>query len=169
MSVFEKTDQPFQVMGQSFTYRFIPSIHFQSLMSQATEAALSLRLLGEDAFAQGGELGKILDIVRNLLQGKVYEILRDVLQYQNQHRADLPTLQNTTSPLEIAQFINLLLTDEEVHQAIEVILQGVGKLVDKMNHLTLSPTANSTPLPSANSDSNPSTSTESLAASNSEA
>jgi restriction endonuclease len=162
MSAFNTTPKSFSMMGRQFNFEFIPSIHFQTLLTHVLEAMTvsELNLLSDIN-------DSALRAVSKVLKEQIYEIIRDVLRFQNQHSVDVATLQNTSRPLELANFLVLLMEDQEVKDALEVILKGLGKLTERMQ-TTPSATTNSTPSPSANSDSNPPTSSENSPAPSSE-
>ncbi len=147
---FERARKAFRLLGKEFYFQFIPSIHFQDLLRQIIELLL---LVDRDALttnaesdSTGGALQlSVLTQLRTLLEEKAYQILHDVLLYQNDERVDFESLKYRTSPLEIAEFVALLISDDEVLQALEVVTSGLGKLLAKINGVPLSATTNSTP------------------------
>lgn len=148
---FERTRRAFQLFGREYYFEFIPSIHFQDTLRQVLELLAALDFSGLENSAAETETrlplpvtDRVFPPLRRLLEEKTYDILFDVLLYQNNERVELTKLKYQTSPLEIAAFLNLLLTDAETIEAVGVLADGLGKLI---RALTASPwaTANSTP------------------------
>jgi hypothetical protein len=144
-NTFERERQPFKMLGKEYYFEFIPSIHFQEVMRQALEVLVDFDMLGGDvSIKPDADYSKLFSKVRVILEEKIYQILFDVLLYQNDERVEMESLKHKTSPLEIAEFLALVLSDDEIVRAMGVVASGLGKLVEKLTK-TQSLTPNSTP------------------------
>jgi hypothetical protein len=147
MNPFNPPKRLFKMLNKEFEFRFIPSIHFQEILRHVLEVLTIVE--------PGASLGEKpalneawLNTSKRLLEEKVYDILADVLQYQNGEKIALDILKHQTSPLEIASFVQLLLIDEEVVAALGLVADGLGKLTQALlaaPFLAPSPTTSSTP------------------------
>ena len=151
MNPFERPKRLFKMLGKEFELHFIPSIHFQEVLRHVLEVLTVIE--------PGATLGEKMPLneawltaSRRLLEEKVYDILADVLQYQNNERIAIDILKHQTSPLEIASFIQLLLSDDEVVTALGLVADGLGKLTKTLLAAPFlnpnqgpSPTTSSTP------------------------
>jgi hypothetical protein len=162
-SAFERHRRPFKMLGKEFYFQFIPSIHFQEALRQVLEILMTMDFVGNDTVFKNpngtphasttntdaqtipplGEYAPILGKLRTILEEKIYQILFDVLLYQNDERIEMETLKYKTSPLEIAEFLHLILSDDEIIRAVGVITSGLGKLIEKLTQIP-SATPNST-------------------------
>ncbi len=145
VQAFVREPKLFKLLGKEFKFLFIPSIHFQEILKNVVEVLLSLEQAGEEVSVkpdavQNGLIGKL----QYLLEDKIYQILQDVLFHQNDERVDMQALKYKTSPTEIAEFLDMLIGDDEVIRALEVVTGGMGKLLAKINKTPL-PTPNSLP------------------------
>lgn len=149
-NAFGRERQPFYMLGREFYFQFIPSIHFQEIMRHVLEMLLSLNMIettlptmeSENLHPNPADKGvsqymPLLAKMRILLEEKVYQILFDILLYQNNERIELDILKHKTSPMEIAQFLTLLLGDDEIVKALEVVISGLGKIIDTLTHAPL--------------------------------
>jgi hypothetical protein len=141
-SAFERSRRVFRLLEREFYLQFIPSIHFQEALRQVLEMLTTSEFTGESGNPAGN--GHLFRPLRRLLEEKIYEILFDVLLYQNGERVDIDTLKRKTSPLEIAEFLDLILTDAEIIRALEVVAGSLGKLLTALTDVPF-PIANSTP------------------------
>jgi hypothetical protein len=129
---FERTRRLFKMLGKEFHFQFIPSIHFQEILRHVLEllTAVDGTTSAETLLSHPEKAQRLLGPMRRILEEKVYDILFDILLHQNGERIALDVLKHQTSPLEIASFVHLLLTDEEVVRALGVVADGLGKLME---------------------------------------
>jgi hypothetical protein len=162
-NVFQRDKKPFRMMGREFSYEFLPSIHLQEVMVGITNMITSLDFSLEDdtnvtASLKDEELlPRAMEIAKDLLSSRVYQVVSDVLQYQNSEIVSVSALKTGTSPLEIAQFMDLLISDPEVHEAIATLGKSLSGLMMKLTNR--SATEKSTPSSPTTSDSTGSMST----------
>lgn len=149
--VFNRKAQPFHMLGKEFKYEFIPSGHFQGILLDLLAAVLAMDKVVAEALKKlsesedpekGAEEAKkiteegekkfnadVAELARRLLETRLYEILTDVLQYQNDHEFISPeTLMKKTSALEMARFSKLVMQDEEIFEAFQEYVSSLGKL-----------------------------------------
>lgn len=160
-NAFNPDKKTFKVMGQEFEFQFIPSIHFQFVLGLAVKIYMKINVIGGEAIL---ELSKIDDqkekkkaeaslvnemtddfqtVILEALEGRQYEILRDVLKYQNGAELSIETLKYQTRPSEIAKFMMMLVNDQETREAIGEVMNGLGKWME--NPQIPSQMQNSTP------------------------
>ncbi len=117
-NVFQREKQVFQMLGKEFQYEFLPSIHFQEILSGVGQMLTMLSFEEETpTVKEDALLPQALEVARGVLEGRVYQVIADVLQYQNNHKVSVAELKTGTRPLEIAQFLDLLINDPEIHEA----------------------------------------------------
>jgi hypothetical protein len=162
-NVFQREKKPFQMLGREFSYEFLPSIHLQEVMVGITNLITSLDFeLGDDenvtaSLKDDNLLPRAMEIAKDLLSSRVYQVISDVLQHQNSEIVNVSTLKTATSPLEIAKFLDLLISDPEVHEAIATLGKSLSGLMMKLTNR--SATEKSTPSSPTTSDSTGSMST----------
>jgi hypothetical protein len=157
-NVFQREKQPFRMLGQEFQYEFLPSIHFQEILSGVGQMLTMLSFEDETPTLKSDLLlPQAMDVARGVLEGRLYQVIADVLQYQNGHKVSVTDLKTGTRPLEIAQFLELLINDPEIHEAFAALGKSLTGLMTRLTGL--SPTEKSTPSLPTTSDSNESTST----------
>lgn len=144
-SAFERNRREFRLLGREFYFQFIPSIHFQEAFRQVLEvlATMDYTSMNLEESERTSLYERLFRPLRRLLEEQIYEILFDVLVYQNDERIDIDTLKRQTSPLEIAGFLHLILTDAEIIQALEVTVESLGKLLTTLTNAQF-PTMSST-------------------------
>lgn len=139
-NVFTRERKSFRMMGTDYQFEFIPSEHFQSILMDVLNAVLKAYFLLEDGSLEKQNLENLLSdsstlmqYVKDLLINRIYFILLDVLVYQN-NAPDLTItdLRKRTSPLEIATFTELLLTDPEIGEAVLKYVSGLGKFTENL-------------------------------------
>lgn len=141
--IFQRESRPFKLNGTDYVYKFLPAIHFTGVFRQGIEIYLSMQRVGVDTVVT--DIKSISDNIKSLCEDRVYDILRDVLQYQNSTTMAINKLKYETPPLEIIAFLDLVLTDSELVRGMEDLVKTVGKLTEGMNGAALLQTPNSTP------------------------
>jgi hypothetical protein len=133
----------FKMLGKEFVFEFIPGVHFTWVMSIALQLSIGIFRVGTEVQVKPEATGDVASLIREALESRQYEILQDVLKWQNNHIESMEALKYKTRPTEIAAFLVLLLDDKEVKDAVEVLMQGMGESVT--NILTPLVMPNSTP------------------------
>ncbi len=133
---FSRTPVPFQMMGETFEYKFLPNIHLNSTLSDVLELFINLVQLNVDQKSIDPREGvlpeQIMDKITQIMTSRVYAVIKDVLKYQNDRTVTIEELFNQTSTLEIAKFVSIIMNDEEIPQAVEALLDGLGKLKERL-------------------------------------
>jgi hypothetical protein len=157
MSVFQRDKIPFQMLGKEFQYEFIPSIHFQEILV-GIGGLLSTFLEAGDALGalDAAIMPRVLEEARGILSNRIYQIIADVLQHQNNHVVSVGDLKLKTRPLEIAGFLDTVIQDPELYEALTTLGKSLAALIGKLNGHSATPS--STPSSPTTSDSSMSTS-----------
>lgn len=132
--VFNRERQPFKIGGKEFYYEFIPSYHFQVVLSEVLAVFCEFDMVGTEIVPKKNiNMPKLLEQVGGLLRHKVYEILFDVLMYQNDcTEYSIDRLKKQTRPMEIADFLAIVVADDEILRAMTKVANGLGKLITGM-------------------------------------
>lgn len=118
--VHNRKAKAFRAMGKEFKYEFIPSAHFQEILHALLTASMTMGSITELT---------LFEIATSMIKGKIYDILADVLEYQNEHEfISAERLAKITSPMEIAKFSSLIMEDEEIVEAFQEYISSLGKL-----------------------------------------
>jgi len=138
---FKNERQEFELLGKTYQYDFIPAIHFQSVLTQALLIWIGIEVVGNEARIKPDDenkstatpnLQRVLDAIRQLLEVRIFEILKDVLYYQNGEKMDIETLRYRVRPKEIAAFSVIVVNDPELFEAMGEMNNGLGKTGTKI-------------------------------------
>lgn len=167
MDSFQNDKITFSMLGRKFNYEFLPSIHLQEVMVGITSMLTNLSFdLGKDDegkdtvnvdFKNEAILPQAMQVVKELLSVRIYQVIADVLQHQNGFNVTAAELKVKTRATEISAFMDILIQDPEIYEAITGLGKSLTALIGKMSGL--SATEKSTPSLPATSDSTESTST----------
>ncbi len=160
-NVFQRDKIPFRMLGKEYRYEFIPSIHFQEVLTGVGNLLMTLTF--DDGEVTGVNdaalLPQVLHVTRNILNDRLYQIIADVLENQNGERVNTADLKLKTRPLEITEFLKLLIDDPELEEAITTLGKSLAGLMTRLQAAP-SGTLNSTPSSPTPSDSTGITSTD---------
>lgn len=147
-SSFTRKKVPFQMMGQTFNYEFLPNIHLTETLSDVLELMINLVHVDFNdktvEAREGASPSDIMEKINNILSGRVYTIIKDVLHYQNDTKIEMNDLLYKSSALEVVTFLNIVMSDDEIHQAMEALKDGLGKLKTRLGIVIPLPKQNST-------------------------
>ena len=135
---FNRPAQSFRMMGQEFKYEHIPGGQFQDILLDLLAAVLAMDNVVANALeaASGNQPAEdtefnasVMEIAGRLLKERIFQIISEVLEYQNGHEYVSPNhLAKATRPSELARFANLIMSDDEVKDSFEEYISGLGKL-----------------------------------------
>lgn len=159
INVFQRDKIPFRMLGKEFQYEFIPSIHFQEVLTAVGNLLMAVTI--EEGEVTGVKndalLPQVLEVTRDILGQRLYQIIADVLEHQNGEKIGVNDLKMKSRPLEIAQFLDLVIGDPEIREAFSTLGKSLAGLMTGLGSLSATP--NSTPSSPTTSTSTESTST----------
>jgi sulfur transfer complex TusBCD TusB component (DsrH family) len=138
--VFNREPRYFTAMGKEFKMEFIPSEHMTAVLVELLTIGVNLGSAGELKVSETGAaiekepfLKAVRDALQNILKNQVYELMSDVLVYQNDARGiSANVLKKKVSLLEMTKFVGLVITDDEVLDAVEEFVSRAGELLQKI-------------------------------------
>ncbi len=135
-NTYTRPKVPFKMMGETYFYEFLPNIHLNSTLEDVLELFITLIRVNVDdrtIEAREGALPEdIMKKITEIMTSRVYVIIQDVLKYQNGTEVKMDELFNKTSSLEIANFVSIIMNDQEIPQAVEALMDGLGKLKERL-------------------------------------
>lgn len=159
-SAFQRSQKQFTLMGKTFIYKHIPSVHLKAVLNQIFDTWLILNT-SEKTETFGAEKKSpesCLLILKELIYKDIEQILTDILYHHNgQTVITREDFDYHVSLPELLNFFNLVLADEEIAPALEEMIKLLGKYGIKLGQKNPFPIPNSTPSSSLNSEETPTT------------
>lgn len=138
--VFNREPRYFKAAGREYKIEFIPAEHFNAVLVHALSLVVKFNATGSIVVSEDKKTVKINEALfqtventlNTVLQNQVYELIADVVQYQNEGAetsgVTASYLRKRLSLTEMLNFIGLVLADDEILDALEVFVKRAGEL-----------------------------------------
>ena len=137
-NVMAREKRPFRAMGADFQMEFIPAQHFHLILAEVLDLVVKYQGAQESESPETRKgskrfLLRLFGCRKNVLFKNIYELMADVIQYQNPTAAvNMDILKKKVSAGEMATFAAMVVNDDEVLDGIQEFIDGLGKTMAKV-------------------------------------